>query len=137
MGSALTRTARSGTAKAARATPTPAKSQPNPKNDEWTALLRDMSGAIQSRRWDGSEIPRRGEKGEHPCARGATTRGKLPRRGFATVAQPQSEVLTPAQLSAVYKLQRSNAQVWKCFALAHRFDISPSDVSALLKHTRS
>ncbi len=96
-----------------------------------------MSGAIQSRSWDGTATAARAAEAAHPSARAAAVRGKLPKSSGAKPSEREAGMLTQAELLAVYKLRRADARKWGAGALAQRFGVKQADIDALLRYTRT
>ena len=164
MGSALSRTTQSakqastvGAAKTAaeapRASPTARASSPRsnnvgnarPKRDDWAEALKNISGVISSRAWEGQAGVRTRvalDKEMHPAQRDEGVIGKLPSdRRVSKVdtgtARPEHGRLTQGQLLALFRLRKQDAQKWNADALAERFKVEPKDMHNLLKYTRT
>lgn len=105
---------------------------------EWANLLRDISGSIESKRWDGAKL---GVivADAHPSSRGDSYVKKLPKVKMDTPMQvePHEGMLQQAELIALYKLHRSDREKWNAEGLAERFSLNRDDVESLLKYTRT
>lgn len=106
--------------------------------NEWAKLLRDMSGTIESKRWDGKKLGII-VADEHPSSRGDAYVKKLPKGKKDTTLQVKAQegMVQQAELIALYKLHRSDGAKWDADGLAERFSLNREDVASLLKYTRT
>lgn len=106
--------------------------------NEWANLLRDISGSIESKRWDGEKLGII-VADAHPSSRGDAYAKKLPKGKMDTTVEVKAHegMLQQAELIALYKLHRSDGDKWNAEGLAERFWLKREDVGHLLKYTRT
>lgn len=116
-------------------------------DNEWANLLRGLSGSIGSASWDGKRQDALDPEAPHPARRAARVTARLPqpadrassktKTGGAKGTDTSTGMLTQAQVVGIFRLRRSDPDLWGARELAEKCAVSEADLAALLRYTRT